>query len=85
MPRYKTSDGRVITIGEIYGKSYDSEIRPDKIKSLGTDLFPYPKKFNGDKYTYDFNPADCKDFSLLGSGTSKYDIKFADMVDTARK
>ena len=85
MPRYKTSDGRIITIGEIYGKSNDFEIRPDKIKSLGTDLYPYPKKFNGNKYTYDFNPPDCKDFSLLGSGTSKYDIKFGTVSNNARE
>ena len=85
MPRYKTSDGRVLTIGEIYGKSTGYTIYLDKIKSLGTDLFPYPKKFNGDKYTYDFNPPDCKDFSLLGSGTSKYDIKFTTVSDNARQ
>ena len=85
MPRYKTSDGRIITIGEIYGKSNDNWIYLDKIKSLGTDLFPYPKKFKDDKYTYDFNPADCKDFSLLGSGTSKYDIKFGDVYDIGRR
>ena len=85
MPRYKTSDGRVITIGEIYGKSNDYYIHPDKIKSLGTDLFPYPKKFKGNEYTYDFNPPDCKNFSLLGSGTSKYDIKFANMSNNSRE
>ena len=32
MPRYKTSDGRIITIGEIYGISAGSYIYPDKIK-----------------------------------------------------
>lgn len=84
MPRYKTSDGRVITIGEIYGKSSDYYINADKIKSIGTDIFPYPKKFDGDKYTYDFNPPDCKDFSLLGSGTSKYDIRFGTVTNNAR-
>ena len=85
MPRYKTSDGRIITIGEIYSKSNDYWIYPDKIKSLGTDLFPYPKKFSDDEYTYDFNPPDCKDFSLLGSGTSKFDIKFGDVYDNGRQ
>ena len=85
MPRYKTSDGRIITVGEIYGKSNDNEIRPDKIKSLGTDLYPYPKKFNGVKYTYDFNPADCKNFSLVGSGTNRYNIKFGDVSNNCRQ
>ena len=85
MPRYKTSDGRVITIGEIYGKSNEYWIYPDKIKSLGTDIFPYPKKFMSNEYTYDFNPADCKNFSILGSGTSKYDIKFGNMTNYSRE
>ena len=85
MPRYKTSDGRVITIGEIYGKSSDYYIYSDKIKSLGTDLYPYPKKFKDNKYTYDFNPADCKNFSLVGSGTSRYNIKFGNATNNSRE
>ena len=78
MPRYKTSDGRIITIGEIYGTSEGSDdlIYLDKIKSLGSDIFPYPLKFDNAQYTYNFNPPDCKDFFLIGSGTNKFDIRF---------
>ena len=76
MPRYKTSDGRVITIGEIYKRS-GGLIEVSDIKTLGSDIFPYPLKFNSDNvYCYDFNPKNCKSFSLLGS-KSNYPITAA--------
>ena len=74
MPRYKTSDGRVITIGEIYKIQSSGRIDVPDIKTLGSDIFPYPLKFNEDnKYCYDFIPQNCKSFSLVGN-QSNYPI-----------
>lgn len=73
MPRYKTSDGRVLTLCEVYG-SYGNYGRIDlsNIKSIGTELFPYPIKSvnNGAYYTYNFTQDNAINFSLVGQNGS---------------
>lgn len=83
MPRYKTSDGRVITIGEIY-KLTDGIAYMSDIKSIGSDIFPYPLKFSGTKYTYDFVPRECKDFSIVGNAGS-YQFKFTSTISSVAR
>ena len=69
MARYKTSDGRIITIGSVLN-SDGGYFKLSDIKNLGSDLFPYPIKFSGTKYCYDFIPSECQDFSLIGESSS---------------
>ena len=73
MARYKTSDGRVLILCEVYG-SYGDYDRIDlsKIKSIGTELFPYPiKSVNyGTYYTYNFTQDNAINFSLVGQNGS---------------
>ena len=69
MARYKTSDGRIITIGSVLN-SDGGFFKLSDIKNLGSDLFPYPIKFSGTNYCYDFIPSECQDFSLIGESSS---------------
>ena len=80
MARYKTSDGRVLILCEVYG-SYGNSDRIDlsNIKSIGTELFPYPiKSVNyGAYYTYNFTQDNAINFSLVGqNGSFPLDITF---------
>ena len=86
MARYKTSDGRVITLGELYTEPIrGSYIYPDNIKSIGSSFFPFPKKYDGPKYTYDFVPSECVDFSLIGD-KSTLPVHFKDnYTDSSRR
>lgn len=81
MPRYKTSDGRIIEVGEIYGVSDSNYIYFDKIKKMGSDLFPFPTQYNNKNYyCYSFDPdkASDYDFSLIGAGEYKISFKKID-------
>ena len=77
MPRYKTSDGRVLTLCEVYGNS--TRIELSNIKYIGAELFPYPIKLvnNGAYYTYNFTQDNAINFSLVGqNGSFPLDITF---------
>ena len=87
MPRYKTSDGRVLILCEVYGSygNYD-RIELSNIKSIGTELFPYPiKSVNyGTYYTYNFTPDNAINFSLVGQNGS-FSLDIAATYDNAIK
>ena len=74
MPRYKTSDGRIITVGEIISPPTETVIRKNKIKRLPSDIFPFSYKNNGKYYIYDITPENADSFKILGVNES---INFA--------
>ena len=83
MPRYKTSDGRIVVVGEVYGAS-DGSIYFDQIKTMGSEIFPFSRQFTTDgKYTYSFNPdkASDYDFSLIGVGEYKFSFQKNDVFE----
>lgn len=82
MARYKTSDGRVLTLCEVYGSYGDYDrVELSNIKSIGTELFPYPIKSvnNGAYYNYNFTKDNAINFSLVGqNGSFPLDVAFND-------
>ena len=74
MPRYKTSDGRIITVGEIIAAPTDTVITKNQIKTLPSDIFPYSYKNNGTYYNYDITPENAVSFKILGVNEN---IKFS--------
>ena len=66
MPRYKTSDGRIITVGEIITPPTGTGIKKNQIKTLPSDIFPFPYKNNGTYYIYDITPENAVSFKILG-------------------
>ena len=83
MPRYKTSDGRIIVVGEIYGATESQgAIFFDQIKTMGSDLFSFPRNYKNGIYTYSFNSDNASDydFSLIGAGEYKFSFQKNDAV-----
>ena len=86
MPRYKTSDGRIIVVGEVY-RVTEGAIYFDQIKSMGSDLFPFSRQTKNGKYTYSFNSdkASDYDFSLIGVGEYKFSFQKYDTDPTCMR
>ena len=83
MPRYKTSDGRIVVVGEIYGATESQgAIYFDQIKTMGSELFPFSTQSKDAYYTYSFNSDNAPDydFSLIGVGEYKFSFIKNDAV-----